>query len=74
MRRRHFVERTFGAAVAWLLALGTLAPPLSATAQQTAAVRRIGYITGPRTPLTDSFWEAFVAGLQEHGWIEPGTS
>jgi len=35
-------------------------------------VRRIGYLANsPRTPVTDSFWEAFVAGLQEHGWIQP---
>ncbi len=70
MRRRHFVERSFGAAVAWPLALGALATPLSARAQQAAAVRRIGVIVGVRSPMTDSFWAAFVAGLQEHGWIE----
>jgi putative ABC transport system substrate-binding protein len=47
-----------------------LAAPLAAEGQQTVA-RRIGFIANsPRTPVTDSFWEALLAGLQEHGWIE----
>jgi putative ABC transport system substrate-binding protein len=50
---------------------GALAAPLAAEAQQ-PEVRSIGIIgTAPRTPATDSAWEAFVAALREHGWIEP---
>src|SRR5262249_39081561 len=30
-----------------------------------------GFISSEsRSPITDSFWDAFVAGLREHGWIE----
>jgi putative ABC transport system substrate-binding protein len=51
-------------------ATALLTAPLAAGAQH-PSVRLIGFIANsPRTPLTDSFWEAFVAGLQEHGWIE----
>ena len=40
-------------------------------APRAEAPRRIGYLANtPRTRITDSFWDAFVAGLQEHGWIE----
>jgi|SoiMethySBSTD1v2_1073268.scaffolds.fasta_scaffold23727_3 putative tryptophan/tyrosine transport system substrate-binding protein len=53
------------------LALGTLAVPLATEAQQTGATRRIGYISSaPSAPLTDSWWQAFVAGLRERGWVE----
>jgi putative tryptophan/tyrosine transport system substrate-binding protein len=49
---------------------GALAAPLTARAQE-APARRIGVIAAaPRTPVTDSFWEAFQSGLREHGWIE----
>jgi putative ABC transport system substrate-binding protein len=35
-------------------------------------VRRIGLLANaPRTPVTDSFWDAFVTRLREHGWAEP---
>ena len=45
------------------------APP--AEGAQSAAVRRIGFISNsPLTPITESFYGAFVAGLNEHGWIE----
>jgi putative ABC transport system substrate-binding protein len=59
MKRRAFLT----------INVGILAAPL-ATAQQGATVRRIGVIAGTRSPMTDSFWAAFVAELQEHGWIE----
>jgi putative ABC transport system substrate-binding protein len=57
---------------AFITGVGSLAiSPVASRAQQAAAVRRIGYIANaPRTPVTDSFWAAFVGGLQEHGWIE----
>jgi hypothetical protein len=49
---------------------GALAAPMGVRAQP-AAVRRIGFIANaPRTMVTDSFLDAFVAGLQEHGWVE----
>jgi ABC-type uncharacterized transport system substrate-binding protein len=49
---------------------GALAAPLCGQGQQ-AVGRQIAFIAGtPRTPVTDSFWEAFVAGLQEKGWVE----
>ena len=51
---------------------GALAAPPGAAAQRAGGVRRIGYLANaPRTPVTDSFWEAFVAGLQEQGWVQP---
>src|ERR1700752_23317 len=65
MDRRHFLLTPLA---------GALVAPLTATAQRGDGVRRIGYlVTAPRTPTTDSFWEAFVAGLQEHGWIQSGS-
>ena len=40
-------------------------------AQPAGKVARVGYISNaPRTPLTDSWWNALVAGLREHGWTE----
>jgi putative ABC transport system substrate-binding protein len=61
MNRRRFLVTALA---------GTLAVPVAARAQQ-AAVRRIGFIANaPRTPVTESFRAAFVAGLHEHGWIE----
>ena len=63
MDRRHFLLTSLA---------GTLVAPPAAAAQGGGGVRRIGYLANaPRTPVTDSFWEAFVAGLQEHGWIQP---
>lgn len=49
---------------------GALTVPLAARAQQ-APVRRIGIISAaPRTPMTESFWEALRSGLYDHGWVE----
>jgi putative tryptophan/tyrosine transport system substrate-binding protein len=47
----------------------TLAP--RAVAAQSPALRRIGFIANaPRTPVTDTFWDALVEGLRERGWVE----
>jgi len=61
MQRRSFV-----AGMAAVVAdLTVVAAPRAET------LRRIGYLANaPRTRITDSFWDAFVAGLHEHGWIE----
>jgi len=64
MNRRTFLS----AAIA-----GLIAAPAAIEAQQ-AAGRRIGFIANsPRTPITDAFWDAFVSGLQDLGWIESRT-
>ena len=50
--------------------VAVITAPCAAPAQQ-APSRRIGIIAvAPRTPVTDSFWESFRIGLQEHGWFE----
>ncbi len=54
-----------------MVAVGILTVPLASEAQQAGRVRRIGYISNaPSSPLTESWWEAFGAGLREHGWVE----
>jgi len=54
-----------------MVAVGILSGPLASEAQQAGRVRRIGYISNaPSSPLTESWWEAFGAGLREHGWVE----
>jgi putative ABC transport system substrate-binding protein len=54
-----------------MVAVGILAVPLASEAQQAGRARRIGYISNaPSSPLTESWWEAFGAGLREHGWVE----
>jgi putative ABC transport system substrate-binding protein len=54
------------------LALGIFVAPLAADAQQAAKVYRIGFLVG--TPPTGGaglhFWQAFVQGLRELGWVE----
>ncbi|PYN19967.1 MAG: hypothetical protein DMD99_23950 [Candidatus Rokuibacteriota bacterium] len=51
--------------------LSMLATPLAVEAQPAGKVARIGYISNaPSTPLTESFWRAFVGGLREQGWTE----
>jgi putative ABC transport system substrate-binding protein len=48
-----------------------LGAPLAAQAQPAGNVARIGFISSaPTSPLTESWWMAFVAGLREHGWTE----
>ena len=52
---------------------GVVVLPRAAEAQP-AAVRRIGYVGNlPRTPVTEAFLDAFMAGLREHGWIDSQT-
>ena len=54
-----------------MVTVGLLAGPLVAEAQQAGTARRIGYISNaPSSPLTESWWGAFVAGLREQGWVE----
>jgi putative ABC transport system substrate-binding protein len=57
-------------ALATILALGLLAAPLAAEAQQASKIARIGYLefgsAAPGTPLL----EAFRQGLRELGWVE----
>jgi len=61
MERRRFVVTALA---------GFLAAPLACEGE----VRKIGLITMvPRTPMTDSAWDALVTGLREHGWVEPRT-
>ena len=61
MERRRFVVTALA---------GFLAAPLASEGE----VRKIGLITMvPRTPMTDSAWDALVTGLREHGWVEPRT-
>src|SRR5262249_33727256 len=64
VRRREFISLLGGAAAAW---------PLTARAQQTDQVRRIGFLTGGRSERAAE-WQAFVAafkeGLQKLGWTE----
>ena len=60
--RRHFLLTSLA---------GAIAAPCVAAAQRASGVRRIAYLgNAPTTPVTDSFWDAFVAGLQEHGWVQ----
>ena len=52
------------------LGLSMLSAPLAAEAQRTETVRRIGlFSTLPISPLTEPWWEAFVASLRQ-GWVE----
>ena len=60
MNRRGFLRLSLA---------GALSAPVSVPAQ--TAPRRIGFLFGEsRSAITDGWREAFVAGLQEHGWIE----
>ena len=63
VNRRHFLLTSL---------TGAIAAPRVVAAQRAGGVRRIAYLgNAPTTPVTDSFWDAFVAGLQEHGWVQP---
>jgi putative ABC transport system substrate-binding protein len=64
MKRRDFMARLGGAAIAW---------PLAARAQRAGKVPTIGFL-GPSTPSVSSHWAAaFVQRLHELGWIEGRT-
>jgi ABC-type uncharacterized transport system substrate-binding protein len=53
------------------LGLSMLAAPTPSEAQPSGTVRRIGlFSTLPISPLTEPWWEAFVASLRAHGWVE----
>src|SRR5437773_9877996 len=64
MRRREFIAALGGVAVAW---------PVSARAQQSARMRRIGVLipfSDDRSPLVRDYLSAFKQRLLELGWIE----
>jgi putative ABC transport system substrate-binding protein len=63
MRRREFITLFGGAAVAW---------PLTARAQQSDRMRRIGYVTGnaESDPEPQLWVAAFRKGLEELGWTD----
>jgi putative tryptophan/tyrosine transport system substrate-binding protein len=55
------------------VALGLLAPPLAAEAQQAGKVYRIGVLgLTAADPIEARQWQAFRLGLRERGWIEGG--
>jgi len=57
--------------LALLLAVGLLAAPLVAEAQQGARTARVGVLVpGPPDPQADETYNAFRQGLRERGWIE----
>jgi putative ABC transport system substrate-binding protein len=61
MQRRRFLVTSL---------LTFLARPSTAVGEQ-PSVRKIGLISMvPRTPVSDTAWDALVTGLREHGWIE----
>jgi ABC-type uncharacterized transport system substrate-binding protein len=63
MRRREFISLLGGAAVTW---------PLTARAQQSGRMRRIGVLMGTAAdePETQARFAAFVQGLEQLGWID----
>jgi len=62
--------RRIGLVVA--LALSLIPIALRSEAQQAdSVVRRIGLVSNsPGTSLFDSWWDAFIAGMREKGWVE----
>ena len=52
------------------LALGLLAMPVAAAAQQPAKVHRIGFLSQGSSSGFRHFWEAFRQGLRELGYVE----
>ncbi len=57
-------------ALAVVLALGLLAAPLAADAQQAGKARRIGYLDQGSAARNAPFLEAFRQGLRDLGWVE----
>jgi len=60
------------ASLAVILAIGLLAAPVAAEAQQPANVYRVGRLSGgsPDDPLSKNSFDAFRQGLHDLGWIE----
>jgi putative ABC transport system substrate-binding protein len=57
----------------WASILVLLAAASGAAAQSQAKVYRVGYLgIVPPTASTSVLWDAFVAGLREHGYVEGG--
>src|SRR5262249_624287 len=64
MKRREFITLLGGAVAAY---------PLTARAQQSSTMRRIGFL-GSLSEQTQLQWTtAFLKGLRDHGWIEGTT-
>ena len=65
IRRRRFITLLGGAAAAW---------PLAARAQQPGTFRRIGFLYGSITPLTqlgsEDLSRAFIQGMLDLGYLE----
>jgi putative tryptophan/tyrosine transport system substrate-binding protein len=62
MRRRDFITLLGGAALAW---------PLVSRAQQAGKIPRIAFLRPDRTaPATNSYYAAFSAQLEKHGFRE----
>jgi ABC-type uncharacterized transport system substrate-binding protein len=63
MDRRAFITIVSGSIVAGAL--------VGEAQQADSVVRRIGLVsTSPGTSLIDSWWDAFIAGMREKGWVE----
>jgi putative ABC transport system substrate-binding protein len=60
-------RRTF---IAGTLALGLLAAPFAAEAQQAGRVARIGYLSSGTATANALLHKAFIEGLREHGWTD----
>jgi len=66
VNRRHFLLTSL---------TGAIAAPRVVAAQRAGGVRRIAYLgNAPTTPVTDSFWDAFVAGLQRSRCVDGFTA
>ena len=55
---------------AFLGALGLLAPPFAAEAQQQTQLQRVGLLTPAASSAVRDVWQAFRGGLRELGWHE----
>ena len=61
MRRREFISLVGGAAVSW---------PLAARAQQPRRRPLIGWLGGSSRAIATRNLNAFLQGLQDHGYVE----
>jgi len=59
---------------AFLMAIGLigLGAPVTARAQKTGKLARVGYVSNQpvNSPMPDLWWQAFIDGLRQHGWKE----